>query len=64
MMHQRWYESNERVVAKRAAKQRSARAWKYTHKQREGGTKAGFYVGQTIPKVLEAKNVTVERIKV
>ena len=64
MMHQRWYESNERVVAKRAAKERGVLVWKYMHEQRTGGKRAGFYVGKTVPQALEAGNITIEPIKV
>jgi len=64
MMHRRWYESNERVVAKRTAKKRGTHVWKFTHKQRAGSTKAGFYVGKTVPQVLRAGNITTEPIKV
>jgi hypothetical protein len=64
MMHQRWFEPKERTTAKRTAKQRGVDVWKYTHKQREGGKRAGFYVGKTVPKVLRAGNITIESIKV
>jgi hypothetical protein len=63
-MHQRWFESKERSTAKRAAKKRGVGVWKYIHKQRAGGKKAGFYVGKAIPKVLRAGNITIEPIKV
>jgi hypothetical protein len=61
-MHKRWFESNERFAAKRAAKQRRASAWKYTQKTR-AGTKKGFYVGAQIPKVLGTKNTSIEQVR-
>jgi len=61
-MHRRWFESNERAAAKKAAKERDAHAWKFTRVLREGGKLAGFYVGKELPKSLSGKNVTVEDV--
>lgn len=59
----KWFESNERSVAKRTAKQMGVDAWKYT-KSTRAGKSAGFYVGSTIPKMLTKPSVTVEKITV
>ena len=57
----KWFESNERSVAKRVAKQLKVDAWKYT-KSTRAGKSAGFYVGAAIPKLLEKPSITVEKI--
>ena len=57
----KWFESNERSVAKRTAKQMGVAAWKYT-KQTRKGKEAGFYVGIDIPKMLAKPSITVEKI--
>ena len=59
----KWFESNERSVAKKTAKKTGLAAWKYVKQTRTGKT-TGFYVGVGIPALLEKPSVSVERITV
>ena len=62
-MDTRWFASDERVEAKRSAKKKKARVWKYIISTRNG-KQIGYYVGAAIPKVLIERNAAVENVAV
>jgi len=57
----KWFESNERTAAKKTAKSLKVDAWKFT-KSTKAGKSAGFYVGTTVPKLLNKPSITLEKI--
>jgi hypothetical protein len=63
VMDRRWYEADERVTAKKDARKKKAKLWKYTIVTRNG-KRTGYYTGSTIPKVLVERNATVEDVAV
>jgi hypothetical protein len=60
-MVKRWFEANERTLAKREAKAQGVKAWVFTKSTREG-KKKGFYVGPALPKILKKYEDTVEQV--
>lgn len=63
VMDTRWFASDERIEAKRSARKKKAKVWKYIISTRNG-KRIGYYVGAAIPKVLIQRNATVETVAV
>lgn len=60
-MVKRWFENNERTQAKKEAKAQGVKAWMFT-KSTRAGKKKGFYVGPSLPKILQKITGTTEQI--
>lgn len=58
-----YFETKEFNKAKSAAKTRGHKLWKF-EKTTKSGKDAGFYVGATLPKAMQAKNIATEQRKV
>lgn len=63
VMDTRWYSANERILAKRNARKKRSRCWKFTIVTRNG-KRMGYYVGKDVPKVLVERKALVEDVAV